>query len=212
MSNLRILKKRYNNSLSTYQFSKSLLNASVSTQEILNQKLDKAQEMLRICNLMYSGSACSPNLIVLCGPNDMFPGDFRKIIHEKGDLLLGRKVKGLEYSKNSLPCQFELCDFRYMDFTTNSFKSLNVRDLLKCYDVDKWDLCTYVDGNNKNIAYDVIWNYILTTIKYNEQKYRGVAINKFVNNCERHLNESRMMYYKARNAEITNQIIGFRVN
>ncbi len=211
MSNLRALKKRYYNSLSTYQFSKSLLNASVSAQEILNQKLAKVQEMLRICRLIYDGFVGSPTCTVLCGPNDMFPGDFRKITHEKGDVLLGRKVKGLEYSKGSLSCNFEICDFKYMDFATNSVKSLNVRELLKCH-VDKWDLCTYVDRKNIKIVYDVMWNYILTTIQYNEQKYRGVAINKFVNNCERHLVESRMMYYKARNAEITNQIIGFKAN
>ena len=211
MSNLRALKKRYHNSLSTYQFSKSLLNASVSTQEILNQRLAKAREMCRICQLINNKSASNPSVTVLCGPNEMFPGDFRRIIHEKGDLLLGKKVKGLEYSLKSIPYNMDMCEFKYMDFSTNSVKSLSVRGLLKTA-VDKWDLCTYVDEHKQKVVNSIIWNYILTIIQYNEQRYRGVAINKFVNNCERHLNESRVMYYKARNAEITNQIIGFKVN
>jgi hypothetical protein len=208
MSNLRMLKKKYYNALSTCQFSKGLLNASISTQEILGQKLKKITEIKRICCIIHKIRVSNPQAIALCGPNDMFPGDFKHIMKEKGDILLGKKVKGMSYSINSLNNSLDFYNFKYMDFATNQAKSMSVSSILE--KTDTWNCFFHIDKNLKEFIYKQIWKFILITVQYNEQKYRVIAINKFVNNCEKHLRECQVLYYKARNAEITNQIITFR--
>lgn len=208
MSDLRLLKRKYNNAQNTYQFSKSLLNASISSKEIFAQNLKKACEIIEICKLINKKKYSQPEEIVLCGPSEMFSGDFKNIKKEKGDIIFGKKIKGLNYDLKSLPKSLNLYEFKYMNFEKNAVESINFYNTFTSSNEDHCNF--HVDDNVDEVIRNQMWKYILATIKYNEQMYRGVAINRFVNNCEKYLNECRGLYYHARNSEITNQIITFR--
>lgn len=202
MASLKKIGKQLKSINNIYIFAFNLLNASVLKAEILLRQCKEYYKQKELCNFITEDDFERPSINVACGAENIFSGEFNKIIETEHQIKMGDTIKGISYEFSNEVCKY---NFQYMDFHSNTKTIINMHSQIK--KIDKYPYEIIKDSRYKTVVEKICYNYILSKIRYHEQMFRTKFMNNLVINCRKRKLKTKSLYCKARSIKITNDVL-----